>query len=114
MTDQISFPPLLDLSSGELRLERARLLSAITQPSDLTQRFGRTCFGGWWRGGCRPGRYGDRASARVREQRRWASLLERPSAFGDRRKGRPERSLCIESRRRRTPCFRSKRCFLLV
>jgi hypothetical protein len=45
MTDRISFPPLLDLSSGELRMERERLLSAITQRamprSPLSQRFGR-------------------------------------------------------------------------
>lgn len=43
MTDQISFPPLLDLSPGELHTARERLLNAITQRSTrraaLTQRF---------------------------------------------------------------------------
>jgi hypothetical protein len=45
MTDRISFPPLLDLSLGELHMERERLLSEITQRvmprSALTQMFGR-------------------------------------------------------------------------
>jgi len=45
MTDRISFPPLLDLSPGELQMERERLLSAITPrvmpPSVLARVLGR-------------------------------------------------------------------------